>query len=220
KPMNIYKITLNTETSDEASFLRKLKADREVSIAQFNHYVYPRSTIPNDPSFSSQWHHVNDGSNGLADADIDSDLAWDITTGGVTALGDTIVVCVIEGGNLLHTDLIDNAWFNYNEIPGNGIDDDGNGYIDDFRGWNVQSQSDNGVYNGNHGTGVMGMIGAKGNNENGTVGANWDIKIMSVAGHDLSDEAAMIQAYTYPLIQRKLYNQSEGENGSFVVATN
>lgn len=220
EPMNIYRLHFNPEMIDENTLLRKLKSDRQISNVQFNHYVYPRETIPNDPNFSQQWHHVNNGNNGIADADIDSDLAWDITTGGLTALGDTIVVCVIEGGNLLHTDLIDNAWFNYNEIPGNGIDDDGNGYIDDFRGWNVQSQSDNGVYNGNHGTGVMGMIGAKGNNENGTVGANWDIKIMSVAGHDLSDEAAMIQAYTYPLIQRKLYNQSEGENGSFVVATN
>lgn len=220
KPMNIYKITLNPETSDEASFLRKLKSDREVHIAQFNHYVYPRATVPNDPSFSSQWHHVNDGSNGLEDADIDSDLAWDITTGGLTALGDTIVVCVIEGGNLMHTDLIDNAWFNHNEIPGNGIDDDNNGYVDDYKGWNVQSESDAGVYNGGHGTMVMGMIGAKGNNDHGGVGINWDVKIMSVAGESLQDEASIVEAYTYALVQRMLYNETQGENGAFVVVTN
>ena len=220
KPMNMYKITLNTETSDEVSFLRKLKADREVRIAQFNHYVYPRSTVPNDPSFSTQWHHINDGSNGLEDADIDSDLAWDITTGGLTALGDTIVVCVIEGGNLMHNDLVDNTWYNHNEIPGNGIDDDNNGYIDDYKGWNVQSESDGGVYIGGHGTNVMGMIGAKGNNELGGAGINWDVKIMSVAGEDLSNEASIVAAYTYPLVQRMLYNETQGENGAFVVVTN
>jgi len=220
KPLNIYKIVLHTETTDDAAFLRLLKADREVSIAQFNHDVYPRATVPNDPSFNTQWHHVNDGSNGLEDADIDSDLAWDITTGGVTALGDTIVVCVIEGGNLLHTDLIDNAWFNHSEIPGNGIDDDNNGYVDDYRGWNVQSESDNQVYDGWHGTNVMGMIGAKGNNELGGSGINWDVKIMSVTGESLQDEASIIAAYTYPLKQRMIYNETQGESGAFVVATN
>ena len=220
QPMNIYRLKFNPEMIDENVLLEKLKADREVSNVQFNHYVYPRETVPNDPNFNSQWHHVNNGNNGLADADIDSDLAWDITTGGLTALGDTIVVCVIEGGNLLHPDLIGNAYFNYNEIPGNGIDDDGNGYIDDYRGWNVANESDNGVYSGGHGTNVMGMIGAKGNNEYGTVGANWDVKIMSVAGENINNEASVVQAYTYPLIQRKLYNSTAGANGAFVVATN
>jgi len=220
KPMNMYKITLDPESSDEATFLRNLKADREVRIAQYNHYVYPRSTVPNDPSLGAQWHHINDGSNGLEDADIDSDLAWDITTGGLTALGDTIVVCVIEGGNLQHTDLIDNAWFNHNEIPGNGIDDDNNGYIDDYKGWNVQSETDGGVYTGGHGTNVMGMIGAKGDNDIGGVGINWDVKIMSVAGESLFDEASIVAAYTYPLVQRMLYNESQGEYGAFVVVTN
>lgn len=220
EPFNMYKISLDPESGNDYWFLRALKSDREVSIAQFNHYVYPRETIPNDPLFDTQWYHVNDGTNGLEDADIDSDLAWDITTGGLTALGDTIVVCVIEGGNLQHVDLIDNAWFNHGEIPGNGIDDDGNGYIDDYRGWNVESESDNGVYSGGHGTQVMGMIGAKGNNETGVAGINWDIKIMSVAGENLMNEASIVAAYTYPLVQRKIYNATQGESGAFVVVTN
>ena len=221
KPMNIYRLKFNSETVNAPTLLKMLRADKGVSNAQFNHYVYPRETVPNDPLIGQQWHHVNDGSGGgIVDADIDTDLAWDITTGGLTAMGDTIVVCVIEGGNLLHPDLIDNAWFNHNEIPGNEIDDDSNGYIDDYRGWNVQSENDLGVYQGGHGTNVMGMIGASGNNEYGTVGANWNIKIMSVAGESLFDEASVVQAYTYPLIQRKLYNETNGANGAFVVATN
>jgi subtilisin family serine protease len=168
-----------------------------------------------------QWHHINDENNGgTDDADIDSDLAWDVTTGGNTAMGDTIVVCVIEGGNLEHPDLIGNAWFNYNEIPDNGIDDDLNGYVDDFRGWNVESEDDEGLYNGNHGTRVMGMIGATGDNDLGVVGANWNVKIMSVAGENIFDEASVVEAYTYPLVQRQLYNESDGNLGAFVVATN
>lgn len=186
-----------------------------VEAAQFNHEVQQRSTIPDDPEFDQQWHHVN--ANG---SDIDSDLAWDITTGGTTAFGDEIVVCVIEGGNLNHPDLVDNKWVNEQEIPGNGIDDDGNGYIDDYNGWNVATETDAGVFNGNHGTQVFGMIGAKGNNGLGVAGVNWDVKMMSVAGENLGSEASVVSAYNYPLTMRLLYNQTGGESGAFVVATN
>ena len=74
----------------------------------------------------------NTGQNGgTIDADIDAIEAWDISTGGVTPLGDTIVVAIVDGGMLLtHADLIPNLWTNWEEIPGNGIDDDNNGYID------------------------------------------------------------------------------------------
>lgn len=220
-PMNIYLIKFNHLAVSSDALLAAVKTDRDVSIAQFNHYVYPRSTVPNDPNFNQQWHHLNTGqTNGTIDADIDTDLAWDITTGGLTALGDTIVVCVIEGGNLNHPDLRDNAWKNYGEVPGDGIDNDGNGYVDDFLGWNVASNNDAGVLTGNHGTQVMGMIGAKGNNELGVTGANWNLKIMSVAGENLFNEASVVAAYTYPLVMRKLYDQTQGERGAFVVATN
>ena len=219
--MNIYKISFSPSSPTAPQLLRSLKKDKRILNAQLNHYIQKRETVPNDPQLPAQWQHINDGSNnGIADADIDTDLAWDITTGGLTALGDTIVACVIEGGNLLHEDLIENAWFNYNEIPDNGIDDDENGFIDDYRGWNVDSENDQGVYNGGHGTNVMGMIGAKGNNEMGVVGANWDVKIMSVTGESVNDEASVIEAYNYPLVQRKLYEETNGEKGAFVVVTN
>lgn len=220
-PMNIYLLRFDAESTSAKALLRIFRADKAVLNAQLNHYVYPRETTPDDENFDQQWHHVNDGSNGgIENADIDSDLAWDITTGGLTALGDTIVACVIEGGNLLHPDLIGNAWFNHGEIPENGIDDDDNGYVDDYRGWDVSTQSDEGVYNGGHGTNVMGMIGAKGDNALGAAGANWDVKIMSVSGESLFDEVSVIEAYTYPLVQRKLYDETDGERGAFVVVTN
>lgn len=221
KPMAIYLLTFNPEVVDEHTMLNAAKRHPAVALAQLNHYVTLRETVPNDPQLSSQWHHVNDGSDGgTADADIDSDLAWDITTGGTTANGDEIVVCVIEGGNLQHPDLIGNAWTNTQEVADDGIDNDANGYVDDVDGWNVSSDNDEGVFQGGHGTQVMGMIGAKGDNNLGVVGANWNVKIMSVAGESAQSEASVVEAYTYPLVMRQLYTSSGGTQGAFVVATN
>ena len=94
--------------------------------------------VPNDTQFSQQWHHVD-----ASDNDIDSDLAWNITTGGSTALGDAIVVCIVEGFDRTHADLSANAWVNTFEIDGNGIDDDGDGIVDEMVG---------------HGTNVAGIV--------------------------------------------------------------
>ena len=222
EPLGIYLLTFDTEaTVEDQKLLKAVRRHPLIALAQFNHRLSIRCLEINDPEYPNQWHHSNDGQNGaVEDADIDSDLAWDITQGGTTATGDTIVICVIEGGNLNHVDLQANAWRNQGEIPGNGIDDDGNGYTDDYLGWNVDTQSDEGVLSGSHGTGVMGMIGARGGNHIGIVGANHRVKIMSVAGQDMYDEASIVAAYTYPLIMRKIYNESAGASGAFVVATN
>lgn len=189
------------------------------SVVQNNHRVWMRA-VPNDPTFTSQWHHRNTGqSGGTPDADIDADEAWEHTTGGTTALGDEIVVCIIEGVNMAHPDLINNRWQNPGETAGNGVDDDGNGYIDDLYGWDVASNTGN-VTTGGHGTNVAGMIGAKGNNSLGVAGINWNVKIMVVSGYNINSEANIISCYNYPLVQRQLYNATNGEKGAFVVATN
>ena len=214
KHMRIWKLGYDNENISARDMRSALWKHNLVQIVQYNHYVTLRET-PNDPNYGNQWHH-----NDPQDNDIDSEEAWDVTTGGTTAFGDEIVVCVIEGGNLNHADLQENKWFNEAEIPDNGIDDDGNGYIDDYDGWNVASNDDSGVFNGGHGTQVMGMIGAKGNNDLGVSGINWDVKIMSVAGENLGNEASVIEAYDYPLQMRKLYNETGGAQGAFVVATN
>ncbi len=222
EPLGVYLLTFDTDSDvEDQKLLKEVRALPAISLAQFNHRLSLRCQEINDPQYTNQWHHRNDGQNGaVEDADIDSDLAWDITEGGTTAAGDTIVICVIEGGNLNHIDLQENAWRNHGEIPGNGIDDDGNGYTDDYFGWNVATQNDEGVFSGSHGTGVMGMIGARGGNDIGIVGANHRVKIMSVAGQDLYDEASVVAAYTYPMVMRKMYNESGGAAGAFVVATN
>ena len=185
--------------------------------AQFNHEVQSRETLPDDPALNQQWHHVQNG-----DHDIDSDLAWDITTGGQTADGTRIVVAVLEGGgaNYNHIDLIDNHWVNGQEIPDNGIDDDNNGFVDDYNGWHAQNNNDN-IGGGGHGTSVSGMIGATGNNGSGGVGVNWDVEIMQVdMGFGGLSEANVIAAYDYPYEMRVLFNESQGARGAFVVATN
>ena len=205
-----------TTSAQDWAVLRALQNDPLLEAAQFNHEVQNRETEPNDPQLPQQWHHVQSG-----DHDIDSDLAWDITTGGAAADGSRIVVAVLEGGgsNYNHVDLIDNHWVNTAEIPDNGIDDDGNGFVDDYNGWNSGSNNDN-IAGGGHGTSVSGMIGATGDNGLGGVGVNWDVDIMQVdMGNGLTD-ANVIAAYNYPFVMRSIFNESGGALGAFVVATN
>ncbi|HNA33850.1 MAG TPA: S8 family serine peptidase, partial [Flavobacteriales bacterium] len=195
-----------------ARALEMVRRHPAVVAAQFNHLVHERIT-PNDSQFSQQWHHVDPQDN-----DIDSDLAWNITTGGNTALGDTIVVCVVEGFDRSHSDLNANAWVNRAEIDGNGIDDDANGYVDDVFGWNPSAGNDNSLFSGSHGTSCAGMVGAKGNNANGVSGANWAVKMMPVRIGSLT-EANVIASYSYALAQRQRWNDTNGLEGAFVVAT-
>ncbi len=211
---NIYH--LHVDGPGWAESLGKFQSHRHVRAAQLNHVVSERETVPNDPNFGQQWHHVESG-----DHDIDSDLAWDVTTGGVAGNGARIVVAVLEGGgsNYSHTDLIENHWTNPGEVPDNGIDDDNNGYVDDYNGWNVGNNSDN-IAGGGHGTSVSGMIGATGNNGTGGVGVNWDVDIMQVDMSNGLSESNVIAAYEYPKTLRDMYNATGGVEGAFVVATN
>lgn len=221
-PMNIYAITFDEQKIDEHVFLMSVLQDKDVEVAQFNHYLTLRSTVPNDPQFNQQWQYINTGqSGGTAGADIDIDLAWDITTGGLTPQGDTIVVCVIDGGfETTHPDLAPNVWYNHAEIPNNNIDDDNNGFMDDYRGWNTGQNNDN-ISAGftDHGTSVAGIVGAKGNDGIGVAGVNWNVKVMLVAG-GTGVESEVLEAYSYPLTARKRYNETNGAEGAFVVATN
>lgn len=222
--MNIYLLEYQSEDISEMELLERFQAHEFVKLAQLNHYVSLRSTVPNDPSFNSQWQYVNSGQNGgTIDMDIDADLAWDISTGGLTVSGDTIVVAVIDdGANILHPDLVQNLWVNRFEIPNNNIDDDQNGYVDDCLGWNSNSSDDNVNANGagGHGTPVAGIIGAKGNNNLGVSGVNWNVKLMLIRNNFNTTEANVLASYGYALQQRKIYNRTNGAQGAFVVATN
>lgn len=166
--------------------------------------------IPNDPLFSTQY----------ALNRIKAPEAWTIATGGETVQGRTIVIAVLDDGfDLSHPDI--SFWTNYGEIPNNGIDDDSNGYIDDFHGWNTVSETDE-IEPSEHGTHVAGIAGARGNNAIGVSGLNWNVKIMPIQvfdGNDLS-EPDILDGYNYILQNRLLYEQSNGQFGAFIVATN
>ncbi|MEO1449309.1 MAG: S8 family serine peptidase, partial [Bacteroidota bacterium] len=220
-PMNIYSITFDTQSLDEGTVLKTVGADPDVQVAQFNHYITLRSTVPNDPQYNQQWQYDNTGqSGGTPGADIDMDLAWDVTTGGLTPQGDTIVVCVIDDGiDAQHPDIAPNLWVNHAEIPNNGIDDDNNGFIDDVRGWDTGSDNDEVYDGGGHGTPVAGIVGARGDNGTGVAGVNWNVKLMIVQG-GTGVESEVLEAYSYPLVMRQRYNATNGAEGAFVVSTN
>ncbi|MEC7477867.1 MAG: S8 family serine peptidase [Bacteroidota bacterium] len=214
--IHLFRVQSETTSAQDWAVLRSLRDDDRLEAAQFNHTVQNRETLPNDPQLGQQWHHVENG-----DHDIDSDLAWDITTGGAAADGSRIVVAVLEGGgsNYNHVDLIDNHWVNEAEIPGNGVDDDENGFVDDYNGWNSGGNND-AIAAGGHGTSVSGMIGAVGDNGVGGVGVNWDVDIMQVDMGGGLTESNVIAAYNYPYEMRAIFNESDGARGAFVVATN
>ncbi len=222
--MNIWLFEYDTQKISAENVLFQISQNENVNIAQFNHYVQKRNgneimeNFPSDPMFDQQWALNNTGqSGGTPDADIDAPEAWDITTGGTTILGDTIVIAIVDGGcDLNHEDLT--YWHNYAEIPSNGIDDDDNGYIDDYRGWNAYNNNGN-IPTDYHGTHVSGITSARGNNGLGVSGINWSAQVMPVAASS-GTEAVVVAGYSYVLEMRARYNETNGAEGAFIVATN
>ncbi|MEO5905371.1 MAG: S8 family serine peptidase, partial [Saprospiraceae bacterium] len=185
--------------------LEKLPCVRKLYVDQ---KIEWRNTAPNDPGY------VNQENFDL----INMEKAWDISQGGLTSRGDTIVVALIDDGfQLDHEDLITNIWINHDEVPNDGADNDDNGYNDDYYGFNVTTGTD--VHpNLEHGTNVAGIVGARGNNSKGIAGINWRVKLMIISGADF--ESDLIEAYEYVLDMRKRYRLTSGNKGAFVVAAN
>lgn len=214
RPLNIWRLQLEPSPLTVAEAIREFYGSANVLIAQKNHKVTLRAT-PNDALYGNQWQYFQSN-----DRDIDADEAWDVATGGTTLNGDVIVAAVLDDGvDIDHEDLGDNLWTNEAEIPNNNIDDDNNNYVDDYLGWSIVTNSDN-VSGGSHGTPVAGIVGAQGDNGIGVSGVNWDVKVMVIKNNFNTNEAQVIEAYSYALEARMLYNASGGTEGAFVVSTN
>ncbi|HQW56616.1 MAG TPA: S8/S53 family peptidase [Saprospiraceae bacterium] len=174
-------------------------------------YKLEQRRIPNDPLYGpSQWNMPI----------IKAPQAWEITTGGETESGDEIVVGVLDDGFLIdHPDLMDNVFTNPFEIPDNGLDDDENGYIDDVHGVDILTRANTHQVK-SHGTGVMSIIGARGNNAKGMTGINWNVKILPVSNVFTAGISGLLQGYDYISGFRKRFNESDGSKGALVVSIN
>ena len=191
---------------DGTDLIQLLEKESEINFATYNQRATIHAT-PNDPEFGEQWQMDL----------IDAPAVWDFTVGGLTPLGDTIVIANLESCETQHEDLVENLWRNYEEIPGNDIDDDNNGYTDDYEGYHINSGNDQHMTS-SHGSRVCGVMGARGDNGIGIAGVNWETKMMVVSHSFLIPD--IIEACEYIYEQRLAYNNSNGVQGAFVVATN
>jgi thermitase len=142
-----------------------------------NGHGYSFQTSPNDEYYERQWSHYNDGtfsfSNSTTDADINTDLAWDITQG-----DPNLIVAILDSGAKLdHPEFSGRIWINTNENQ-NSSDTDSNNYIDDINGWDFVNNDNDPTDDHGHGTNVAGIALASGNNSIGYAGVNWNSKIM------------------------------------------
>ncbi len=218
--------------TQKAVFRVKLRPDNSVQAAIADHWgqgdprilaVEPNYRVhilgtPDDTRYPEMWSLNNTGqTGGTPDADIDAPEAWDTTTG-----SDSIIVAVIDTGvDYLHPDLLDNMWHNPGESGGgketNGIDDDGNGYVDDVYGYDFVMHDSDPSDAHSHGTHVSGTIAARGNNALGTTGINWQCKIMACRFLDAGgggSTADAITAINYAVTNgARILNNSWGGGG-------
>ena len=154
-------------------------------------YIVQAVRTPSDSMFLQQWALNNTGqSGGTPGADIDAPEAWEITTG-----SSTVIVAVIDTGiDYTHADLANNMWVNTGEVPGNGIDDDGNGFVDDVYGYDFANNDGDPWDDESHGTHVAGTIGAVGNNALGVSGVCWRTRLMALKFLDASGSGATADA--------------------------
>lgn len=206
KDLNV--IEIKTIENADSKFEQSLDNNPLIEGWGYNVKTHKRAE-PNDEYYNIQW--------GLEM--IKAAEAWNVTTGGTDIEGREIVIAVLDDGfDLDHPELAGRFLLNAGEIENDGIDNDNNGYIDDYIGWNGQLQDDSHPFVDNHGIAVSGIIGANTDNELGVSGLNWNIKILPISG--IGSVSNVIASYQYVLDMRRLYNESNGEKGAFIVATN
>lgn len=216
--LELVKLPANTSLKDAVI---KYMADPLVEYAEPNYIRRVSATIPNDQYFHQQWalHNTGTFASGSAGADIKAVQAWDVHTGN----GEIVIAVLDTGIDYNHAEFSGNIWINTGEIPNNGIDDDGNGKIDDWRGWNFFSNNNNSNDDHGHGTFVSGIIGAKGNNLIGIAGMMWNVKIMPLKFLDRNGEGTIadeIAAIQYAISKGAKIINASYSGGSFSQAEN
>lgn len=174
--VSLRKVANSTEQLTVLSKINEVKLLSNVADA-FPSIRYKYLLSANDPGIAGQYALNNSGQNGgFSNADMNVFEAWNYTTG-----NSSVIVGILDSGiDYDHPDLVANKWTNTNEIPNNGIDDDGNGYVDDYNGWNFFGDNKDAKDEVGHGTHIAGIIGARGNNSIGVSGVAWDCKLMSL----------------------------------------
>lgn len=166
-------------------------------------YLMESTAVPNDQYYGYQWGPPN----------INAESAWNTRTD-----SSSIIVGVIDSGvQYDHPDLQPNIWTNSGEIAGNGIDDDNNGYVDDFYGYDFDNDDNDPMDDNGHGTHVAGTIGAQGNNSIGVAGVGWDASLMSLKVIGGGSNADVARAIDYATDNgAKITNNSYGYAGTNV----
>lgn len=171
-------------------------------------FVEKLLATPNDQFFAAeQWALHNTAPGGV---DIDAPQAWDKSTGS----GNVLVALIDSGVELDHPDLLSNLWVNSGEVPNNFKDDDNNGYVDDFRGFNTITSTGNVADDNGHGTNIAGIIGARGNNAIGVAGVNWKVGIIPVKS--FNEEGTSSSATTLAAINYVIALKESGANISVI----
>lgn len=218
-PSNTYLVSFKNYTNfNEYNKISSLLKNQDIVKHVGPDYLTFTSEMPNDQDFDKLWGLYNTGQTGGAqNSDIHAPEAWDITKGS----RDVTVAVIDTGVDYNHSDLHENMWMNPGEVPGNGIDDDENGFVDDVYGWDFANNDNDPMDDNMHGTHCAGVIGAVANNGIGIAGVNWNVRIAALKFLDsdgygaLSDAA---QALNYAVkMNIPITSNSWGGRGSVTI---
>ncbi len=180
------------------TFCAELVASRQAASCTPNYEMRAGAVTPNDPDFGQLW--------GLSSArGIDAPRAWELSTGS----SDVVVAVIDTGIDYNHPDLNENMWRNPGEVAGNGVDDDGNGIVDDVYGYNAMAENGNPMDDNLHGTHCAGTIGGVGNNRIGVAGVNHRVKLMALKFLDNKGSGSLsnaIKAIDYAIASKRKHN--------------
>ena len=197
---NQFLLTVTGDSPENALMVSQaLERNESVSFAHPNFWVAYEEfqTIPTDPLFARQWHHRNTGaSGGTVDADVDTSWAWDIAMG-----SSNVLISIQDGGTEIgHEDLLPNLFTNPGEVPGDNVDNDGNGFVDDVHGWDFINNDNDPNPSGagdNHGTAVAGAAVARDSNGLGVVGSCPRCRVLPIRLCCTNSVQAYADAFAY-----------------------